>query len=95
MQSLRELYKIGRGPSSSHSIGPDRAARKFKTMYPDADRYKAILYGSLSLTGKGHQTDQVIIDAFSPVSIEVIFNNDTPCTVHPNTMDLFAYRGET
>lgn len=95
MQSLRELYKIGRGPSSSHSIGPDRAARKFKAMYPGADRYKVILYGSLSLTGKGHQTDEVIIDALSPLPIEVVFDNDTPCNVHPNTMDLFAYQGET
>ena len=89
MQSLRELYKIGRGPSSSHSIGPDRASRKFKSMYPNADHYKAILYGSLSLTGKGHQTDEVIIDAFAPLPIEVVFDNDTPCDVHPNTMYLF------
>ncbi len=95
MQSLRELYKIGRGPSSSHSIGPDRASRRVKSMYPDADHYKVILYGSLSLTGKGHLTDEVVIDAFAPLPVDVIFDNDTPCPVHPNTMDLFAYRGET
>ncbi len=95
MQSLRELYKIGRGPSSSHSIGPDRASRRVKELYPDADHFQVILYGSLSLTGKGHLTDEVIIDAFAPLPVDVRFDNDTPCTVHPNTMDLFAYRGET
>ncbi|MBQ8382285.1 MAG: L-serine ammonia-lyase [Clostridia bacterium] len=94
MQSLRELYKIGRGPSSSHSIGPDRASRRVREMYPEADHFKVILYGSLSLTGKGHLTDEVIVDAFAPLPVDVIFDNDTPCTVHPNTMDLFAYRGE-
>ena len=94
MQSLKELYKIGRGPSSSHSIGPDRASRRVKEMYPEADHFKVILYGSLSLTGKGHLTDEVIIDAFAPLPVDVIFDNETPCTVHPNTMDLFAYRGE-
>lgn len=94
MQSLRELYKIGRGPSSSHSIGPDRAARRVREMYPEADHFKVILYGSLSLTGKGHLTDEVIVDAFAPLPVDVIFDDDTPCPVHPNTMDLFAYRGE-
>ena len=56
MSSLRELYKIGRGPSSSHTIGPERACLRFKSEHP-ADSYKAILYGSLSKTGKGHGTD--------------------------------------
>lgn len=94
MQSLRELYKIGRGPSSSHSIGPDRASRRVKEMYPDADHFKAVLYGSLALTGKGHQTDEVIVDALAPLPVDVVFDCETPCTIHPNTMDLIAYRGE-
>ncbi|MGM9647144.1 MAG: L-serine ammonia-lyase, iron-sulfur-dependent, subunit alpha [Eubacteriales bacterium] len=94
MQSLRELYKIGRGPSSSHSIGPDRAARKVRSMYTEADHFKVILYGSLALTGKGHLTDEVIVDAFAPLPVDVIFDSDTPCTVHPNTMDIFVYHGE-
>lgn len=90
MQSLKELYKIGRGPSSSHSIGPDRAAKGFSALYPQADSYKAVLFGSLAHTGKGHLTDTVIKEAFSPKECEVVFDYDTECDVHPNTMDLFA-----
>ena len=56
MESLKELYKIGRGPSSSHTMGPEKACRIFKKHTPDADRFEAILYGSLSKTGVGHGT---------------------------------------
>lgn len=89
MASLRELYKIGRGPSSSHTIGPERACLRFKAENP-ADSYRAILYGSLSKTGKGHGTDYVIEQTFLPAKCEVHFDFDTECTVHPNTMDLIA-----
>ena len=92
MASLRELYKIGRGPSSSHTIGPERACLRFKGEHP-AESYKAILYGSLSKTGKGHGTDYVIKQTFLPKSCEVEFDFDTECTVHPNTMDLIAISG--
>ena len=93
MASLRELYKIGRGPSSSHTIGPERACLRFKSEYP-ADSYKAILYGSLSKTGKGHGTDYVIKQTFLPFICDVEFDFDTECTVHPNTMDLIAISGD-
>ena len=66
MESLRELYRIGRGPSSSHTMGPGLAAARFKNKYADADRFTAVLFGSLSKTGKGHLTDQAIRDAFLP-----------------------------
>lgn len=92
MSSLRELYKIGRGPSSSHTIGPERACLRFKGEHP-AESYKAILYGSLSKTGKGHGTDYVIKQTFLPANCEVEFDFDTECTVHPNTMDLIAMSG--
>ena len=92
MASLRELYKIGRGPSSSHTIGPERACQRFKAEHP-ADSYRAILYGSLSKTGKGHGTDYVIEQTFLPAKCEVHFDFDTECTVHPNTMDLIAISG--
>ncbi|MGN1104219.1 MAG: serine dehydratase beta chain, partial [Candidatus Coproplasma sp.] len=59
MQSLRELYRIGVGPSSSHSMGPEAAARKLLNLYPDA-KFKITLCGSLALTGKGHGTDTVL-----------------------------------
>ncbi len=91
MESLKHLYKIGRGPSSSHTMGPDKAARLFKAKYPDADKYTAYLYGSLSDTGKGHKTDVAIIDAFAPTKTDVIFAGmpDFPLP-HENTMDFYA-----
>lgn len=96
MASLRELYKIGRGPSSSHTIGPERACERFRTEHP-ASKYRAILYGSLSKTGRGHGTDYVIKQTFLPSECEVEFDCDYICTVHPNTMDLEALTdsGET
>ena len=57
MRSIRELYRIGRGPSSSHTMGPERACLQLKKKYPTADGYRVILYGSLAMTGKGHGTD--------------------------------------
>lgn len=95
MESLTELYKIGRGPSSSHTIGPEKACMIFKDKNPDANRFKAILYGSLAKTGKGHGTDIVIKKTFSPRECEIEFNfieNDIP---HPNTMLLISYNGNT
>ena len=53
MKSIREIYKIGKGPSSSHTMGPERAAKLFKEKYPLADEFRVILYGSLSKTGVG------------------------------------------
>ncbi len=93
MKSLRHLYKIGRGPSSSHTMGPDKAARYFRNAYPDADSYKAVLYGSLSSTGKGHKTDEAILDVYDEGTIEVVFgDHDATGLPHENTMDFFAYK---
>lgn len=93
MQSLKYLYKIGRGPSSSHTMGPDKAARYFKEKYEDADSYKVILYGSLSSTGKGHKTDEAILDVFAGCDIELIFGSgETEGLPHENTMEFFAYK---
>ncbi len=60
MDTLKELYKIGSGPSSSHTMGPQRAAKRFKEKNPDAVSYRCTLYGSLAATGKGHLTDYII-----------------------------------
>ncbi len=94
MCSLRELYKIGRGPSSSHTIGPERACIYFKEKYPDADSYKVILYGSLAYTGEGHDTKAIISDTFMPVNTEIVCDFEEKNLPHPNTMKLFAYKGE-
>lgn len=91
MESLKHFYKIGRGPSSSHTMGPDKAARLFKSKYPDADKYVVFLYGSLSDTGKGHKTDVAVIEALEPTKTEIVFAGtpDFPLP-HENTMDFFA-----
>lgn len=96
MKSLKELYKIGRGPSSSHTVGPEKACVEFKKRYPNADKYAVTLYGSLSATGKGHLTDRVIIETLSPVDTEIVFGDiDEKKLKHPNTMQLNAYiKGE-
>ncbi|MBE5922291.1 MAG: serine dehydratase [Lachnospiraceae bacterium] len=95
MQSITELYKIGRGPSSSHTIGPERASIICKKRFPNADKFKIILYGSLAKTGKGHGTDVVIVKTFAPVLCEVEFNLTEKNLPHPNTMDVIAFAGES
>lgn len=90
MQSLREIYKIGRGPSSSHTMGPERALKIMRKLYPKADFFKVTLYGSLALTGKGHGTDTVLIKTAAPCGCEVEYDTSAPCPVHPNTMDIEA-----
>mgnify|MGYP005764977997 FL=1 len=93
MQSLKELYKIGRGPSSSHTIGPERAAKLMLRRFPEAEGFSVVLYGSLALTGRGHNTDKVLKDTFAPLPCKVVFDCATPCAVHPNTFDIAALRG--
>lgn len=92
MQSLQELYKIGNGPSSSHTMGPKRATEIFKNKNSEADKFKIVLYGSLALTGKGHLTDKIIRDTLQGYETEIIFDENTPCEVHPNTFDIAAYK---
>lgn len=94
MESLRELYKVGRGPSSSHTIGTERACRKMAEKYSDADSFKAVLYGSLAKTGKGHCTDEVIKKTFLPKECAVEFNLTEADLPHPNTMDIFALKDD-
>ena len=91
MYSIKELFKIGNGPSSSHTIGPKEAAKEFKRRYPDCDRVVAKLYGSFALTGKGHLTDYIIVDEMSPILCDVEFDIDT-LQPHPNTLILEGYK---
>jgi len=90
MESIKELYKVGRGPSSSHTMGPEKACNYMKLKY-SGDRYKVTLYGSLSLTGLGHLTDKVIKEVLGEV--EIIFSPDS-INEHPNTMDIEVYKDD-
>lgn len=90
MKSLKELYRIGPGPSSSHTLGPQRASKLFKEEYPTAAYYEAELYGSLSLTGKGHLTDFIIMETMKPKTCTVFFKARSDLK-HPNTMKLIAF----
>lgn len=92
MQSLRELYKIGKGPSSSHTMAPFKASKLFREEHPDADSFKAILYGSLAKTGKGHHTDEAILEGFGGIKTELVFDVKTEDIPHENTVDFFAYK---
>ena len=93
MQSIRTLYKVGKGPSSSHTMGPERAAKLFREMTPEADRYEVILYGSLAKTGIGHGTDRVLVDTLAPYPAKIVFASIDPGNMkHPNTLDLIAYK---
>ena len=91
MKSLRQLYKIGRGPSSSHTMGPEAAAKNFAALYPQADAFEVVLYGSLAKTGKGHKTDEAIIEALSPRPVRLSFDLETEGLPHQNTMMFLAF----
>jgi L-serine dehydratase len=93
MESLRELYRIGRGPSSSHTMGPASAAARFREAFPQADSFQVTLYGSLAKTGRGHLTDVAVKDALAPYNTCVVFHTEAAELRHPNTMDLEAFRG--
>ena len=92
MESLRELYRIGRGPSSAHTMGPGRAAERFRAAFPEADSFQVTLYGSLAKTGRGHLTDVAVLEALEPTPTRVLFDTQTEGLPHPNTMELEAFR---
>ncbi|MCR5332820.1 MAG: L-serine ammonia-lyase, iron-sulfur-dependent, subunit alpha [Bacilli bacterium] len=90
MKSLRNLYRIGHGPSSSHSIGPSRIAKYLREKYRDAKSVDVTLYGSLAFTGKGHLTDVAIEKGFSPIPCNVVFDYKTSVEF-PNTLDVVIH----
>lgn len=91
MKTIREIFRIGYGPSSSHTMGPRKAAELFLERHPDAARYEAHLYGSLSATGKGHLTDAAIIDVIP--AVEIVWHDEF-LPFHPNGMRFCAWDGE-
>jgi len=98
MKSLKELYKIGRGPSSSHTMGPEKASKIFLDHVQNPERFEVTLYGSLAATGKGHLTDIAISDVLSPVApVEILWESKTVLPFHTNGMRFRAFlqNGET
>ena len=92
MYSLRELYKIGKGPSSSHTMGPNNAARIFAERHTDAARFEVTLYGSLAATGKGHMTDVAILEALESIGpVKIIWEPSRFLEYHPNGMLFKAF----
>ena len=90
MQSLKKLYKIGIGPSSSHTMGPQYAAEYVNEKYPNAAFVKVILYGSLALTGEGHGTHTALSSTLKAKN-EIVFNTELQDLPHPNTLDFIIY----
>jgi len=90
MESIKEIYKIGYGPSSSHTMGPRKAAEQFRQKTLNAIKYKVTLYGSLAATGKGHLTDKAITEALKPTPVEFIWLPEKFLSFHPNAMKFEA-----
>ena len=91
MKSIKSVYKIGHGPSSSHTVGPYNAAKLIKARYPEADAFRVTLYGSLACTGEGHSTGKAIRSVLT--GAELCFDTDTKELPHPNTMLFQAFCG--
>lgn len=86
METIKKIYKIGYGPSSSHTMGPNRAAEMFAARTPAADRYRVTLYGSLAATGRGHHTDRAVARGLAPKEAEIVWRPDIVKPFHPNGM---------
>ena len=91
METIKEIFKIGYGPSSSHTMGPAFASEKFLNKNKDADKFRCVLYGSLAQTGKGHLTDYIIKKTFKN-KIDIFFDYDNVYDYHPNAMRFVAYK---
>ena len=90
MDTLKELYKIGCGPSSSHTIGPQRAVKKVKEKFPGAASFIVELWGSLAATGKGHFTGWIIVETFKPIEVEIKWMPNFIHELHTNGMKFIA-----
>ncbi len=90
MESIRNLYKIGHGPSSSHTMAPQKAAQKFKEENPESTAFRVTLFGSLAATGKGHMTDTAIINTLAPTPTEIVWKPEIVLPFHTNGMQYEA-----
>ena len=93
MDSIKNIYRIGYGPSSSHTMGPRRAAERFRSRTEGAASYRITLYGSLAATGKGHLTDRTIIEALAPIKAEILWHPEIVPEYHTNGMLFEALDG--
>lgn len=93
MKTIKDIYKIGYGPSSSHTMAPQRAAHEFSQRYPDASSFEVILYGSLAATGKGHMTDVAIINTLKAPA-NIVWKPDIFLPYHPNGMTFKAFNAD-
>ena len=92
MKSIKELYRIGTGPSSSHTMGPRKAAEMFLERHRDASRFKVTLYGSLAATGKGQMTDIAITDTLQPIApVEIVWQPKVFLPFYLNAMTFAAF----
>lgn len=91
MESIQKIFKIGYGPSSSHTMGPRKAAEQFKAKHPNATRYTITLFGSLAATGKGHLTDKALIEYYHPTPVTIEWQPETFLERHPNAMKFEAF----
>ena len=92
MKSIRDIYKIGKGPSSSHTMGPAKAMNIYVSEHPEAESYRVVLFGSLADTGEGHGTDKAIAAA-TEKNVEIILNTADRDLPHENTMDIYSIVG--
>ncbi len=94
MQSVIEIFKIGYGPSSSHTMGPAKAAGLFRERYSDCSNFRVELFGSLAATGRGHLTDVTIRNTLKPHIVEIIWKPEEYLPGHPNAMRFTAVPSE-
>ena len=91
MESIREIFRIGAGPSSSHTMGPRKAAQHFLQRHPEAATFRVSLFGSLAATGRGHLTDRALNQVFDPRSMEIVWIPQEKLPLHPNGMRFEAF----
>jgi len=94
MESIKEIYKIGNGPSSSHTMGPKKAADVFLSENQSAHHFEVTLYGSLAATGKGHLTDRAIKESFEKEQLTIVWKPKVFLPKHPNAMRFRAFASD-
>lgn len=96
MESIKEIYRVGKGPSSSHTMGPQRAANIYSNRFKQVSRFRVTLYGSLAATGRGHMTDRALLDVLQPIApTEIVWQPQIYLPFHPNGMKFEAWDADS